>query len=93
MAYFKVTKLNLGVDKIKNNSLDPFATALGIEEALERIPEREIVMINSDKIVGVSQPYSTGLNDGSLCHKLYFSSGDYWAVEKDDGLLKLLEAL
>ncbi len=94
MAYFKVTKLNLGLDKMKNGSLGLFAASLGVsKEAIESIPEREIVMVNSDNIVGVSQPYSTGLDDGSLCHKLYFSSNDYWAVEEDDNLLKLLEAL
>lgn len=94
MAYLKVTKLNLGLDKMKNDSLGFFAASLGVsKEAIESIPEREIVMVNSDKIVGVSQPYKTGLDDGSVCHKLYFSSNDYWAVEKDDDFMKLLEAL
>lgn len=94
MAYLKVTKLNLGLDKMKNDSLGFFAASLGVsKEAIESIPEREIVVVNSDKIIGVSQPYSTGLDDGSLCHKLYFSAQEYWAVERDDNLLKLLEAL
>lgn len=94
--YFKVTKLNLSLNSLKDGNLDlGFMSMLGIDkDALKDVPDEESVWLNSDKIIGISQKMKTGIKDDErLCHKVYFSPNDFWAIKSDDDLLKMLEEM
>ena len=87
MAFIKITKLNLGLNS-------PILKVFGGTIDTSSIPEEEIVAVNTDKIIGISQPMGTGLKDDErLCHKLYFSPDEFWAVKHDDQLLEMLDKL
>lgn len=87
MAFIKITKLNLGLNSSIFKVLAETIDTTGI-------PEEEIVAVNTDKIIGVSQDMRTGIKDNErLCHKLYFSPNEYWIVKHDGQLLEMLDKL
>ena len=87
MAFIKITKLNLGLNS-------PILKVFGGTIDTSAIPEEEIVAVNTDKIIGISQAMKTGIKDDErLCHKLYFSPNEFWVVKHDDQLLEMLDKL